>query len=204
VAIDDEEIPFPLARYPDAEISAAEFERFVARLYGSAGQGIENFRVTPHEVIEGIDGTYNFDATVRFRLLGMDYLVLVEAKRHSNPIKREVVQILHHKQMSVGAQKAAVISTAKFQSGAITLAKTHGIATATVIEGQLRFETRSRDPVPGSREQAAVYGPPSYVGMCIEPGDTPNSWRTRLLELDNPARLRELLLGVPDGTSRTQ
>jgi hypothetical protein len=40
----------------------------------------------------------------------MDFLMLVEAKRHKNPIKRELVQVLHSKLRSVGAHKAAMIA----------------------------------------------------------------------------------------------
>jgi hypothetical protein len=36
----------------------------------------------------------DFDATVRYQLAGMSFLVVVEAKLHKNPIKRELVQIL--------------------------------------------------------------------------------------------------------------
>jgi Restriction endonuclease len=201
---DDEEIPFPLARYPVADVSAAEFEQFVAELCGSAGRGLEDFRVTLHDVIEGTDGTYDFDATVRFRgVLGMEFLVVVESKRHSNPIKRDVVQVLHQKQLSVGAHKAVVISTAKFQSGAIKLAKVHGIALATVIEDRLRYEWRSVTPVPTmTREQAAERGLPVLAGMYVEPGQTRDSWQTRFLELDDPERLREFLLELPDESVR--
>jgi len=38
--------------------------------------------------------TLDFDATVRYQLAGMSFLVVVEAKLHKNPIKRELVQIL--------------------------------------------------------------------------------------------------------------
>jgi Restriction endonuclease len=58
-------------------------------------------------VVEGRDGTYDFDATVRYELAGVAFLILVEAKLHKNPIKRETVQVLHQKLQSVGAQKGA-------------------------------------------------------------------------------------------------
>lgn len=78
----------------------------------------------------------------------MAFLVLVEAKRHANPIKRELVQVLHDKRQSVGAQKAAMIATAPYQRGALDYAKTHGITLATVTEGRFIYATRSAYPTP--------------------------------------------------------
>lgn len=54
------------AHYPPAEISPGEFEEFVTELLGSAQQFVTDLKITLHEKIEGIDGTYDFDATVRY------------------------------------------------------------------------------------------------------------------------------------------
>jgi hypothetical protein len=81
--------------------------------------------VKAHDVVEGVDGAYDFDATVRFSVQGLEFLVVVEAKFHKNPIKRELVQVLHAKAVSVGAQKAVLVAAAHFQRGAIEYAKTH-------------------------------------------------------------------------------
>jgi hypothetical protein len=45
-----------------------------------------------HDKLEGVDGSYHFDATVRSELGRMRLVVVVEAKRHKDPIKRELVQ----------------------------------------------------------------------------------------------------------------
>jgi hypothetical protein len=63
--------------------------------------GIGNLRSKTHEVAQGLDGTYDFDATVRYELAGMAFLVLVEAKLHKNAIKCEVIQVLYQKPQSV-------------------------------------------------------------------------------------------------------
>jgi len=42
---------------------------------------VDSLDITLHEVVVGPDRTYDFDATVRYRLLGMDFLVLVEPMR---------------------------------------------------------------------------------------------------------------------------
>lgn len=81
-------------------------------------------------------GTFDFDATARYQFAGMSFLVLVEAKLHKNPIKRELVLVLYQKILSVGAHKGVMVSTAPYQAGAVAFAKTHGIALVTVTEGR--------------------------------------------------------------------
>jgi hypothetical protein len=189
-----------IARRPPAEdISPAEFEAFVAELLRAGSPGLENYTVQAHEVIHGVDGDYDFDATVRFSVLGMDYLVLVEDKRHKHPIKREVVQVLHQKLQSVGAQKAVMIATAPFQRGAIDFAKTYGIALVMVSEGRFTFETRAATPKPVmSREEAREkYGIPTFVAVCPGPGDEPRSTSITTIDPDDSQRIQKLLFGVP-------
>lgn len=193
-----------VGRFPPPDITAAEFERFVADLLKAGEKELRGFAVALHERVVGVDGTFDFDATVRFRLLGMDYLVVVEAKRHAYSIKRELVQVLQSKAHGVGAQKAVLISTAPFQRGAIAFAKIYGVALVTVTEGRFTFETRSAlQPPLLSREQAAdLYGIPAFVGIYSEVGDSPGSTRTTIVDADDWRRVQELLFGIkPDGSS---
>lgn len=185
-------------RYPTADISPSEFERFVAELFESTAPIVRDQTVTLHEKVTGADGTYDFDATVRFNLQGMDFLVIVEAKLHKNPIKRELVQVLHAKLRSVGAQKAAMISTAPYQRGALEYAKSHGIALATVTEGRFTFETKSVDAPPRlSREQAAGrFGLPTFVGHVYSQGSEPSSTSVAVLSTRHPQYIVERLFGV--------
>jgi len=174
--LDDEAIPERLmARYPPAEITAAQFEQFAVELLtvGQSGHPeLEDFRVQTLERIEGVDGSYICDATVRFRLFGMDFLIVVEARNHTHPIKRELVQILHSKAVSVGAQKAVLVATAQLQQGAINYAKTHGIALVLVTEGRFTFETKGAGEWPTlSRQHADALGIPPLVA-CFGPTDT--------------------------------
>ena len=159
---------------------------------------VEELRVTVHDRIKGVDGLYDFDATVRFGLGGMRFLVVVEAKRHKNPIKRELVQVLHDKLRSVGAQKAAMIATAPYQRGALEYAKTHGISLVTVTEGRFTFETKAVDKPPTmSRQEAANrFGLPEFFGHAYQRGDTPKSTRVTLLSTEYPDYVGEALLGV--------
>jgi Restriction endonuclease len=184
-------------RYPPAEMSFDEFERFVTELLGVTGRDLEDFRVTPHEIIRGVDGEYDFDITVRFRVLGLEFLVIGEAKRHANSIKRELVQVLHDKATSVGAHKAVLISTAPFQRGAIKYAKVHGIALVYVTEGRFTWEARSRvQPEPLTREEAAARGTPTFVGVHFGRGESPNATSVALIGPGDSERVRELLLDV--------
>jgi restriction endonuclease Mrr len=87
------------------------------------GANVAGLRVTVGERIAGLDGTFTFDATVRYELMGVNFLVLVEAKLYTHSVKRELVQALHSKVQSVGAQKGVLITTAQFQQGAMDFAK---------------------------------------------------------------------------------
>lgn len=195
---DDQAVAFPTAFYPQPDITPAEFEHFVGALLESVTPLVDDLNVTLHEKIDGTDGTYDFDATVRFGLAGMEFLVLVEAKRHKNPIKRELVQVLHEKLRSVGAHKAAMIATAPYQSGALKYARTHGIALATVTEGRFTFETKSVEEVPAlSRQEASDrFGIPHLVGHSYRSGDTANSVSVTTLTTDRPDYVVEELFGV--------
>ena len=140
----DDEIPgHPRLWYPDPEdLDFSEFESFVVATFEQVAPAVDQLHVRLHERIESPDGDYDFDATVRFEFGGLAFLVLVEAKFHRNPIKREVAQILGSKVQSVGAHKGVIVSTAPFQSGTLRYAAAHGIALVKVTEGRFTIETR--------------------------------------------------------------
>lgn len=200
---DDTRVATPTALFPPPNITSGEFENFVAQeLVGAASCEVNGLTVTIHEKITGGDGTYDFDATARFEFAGMSFLVLIEAKLHKNPIKRELVQVLYQKVQSVGAHKGVMVSTAPYQSGAVVYAKAHGIALVTVTEGRFIFEARgvSKKPVLSREEAAARFGVPPLVGRYFGPGSQPGSTAVRLLSPDNrdyPRHVAEVLLGVP-------
>jgi Restriction endonuclease len=196
---DSSEVLAWLQRYPPADLTPREFEEWVGDVFASVGPGIDDLRVQLHERVTGTDGSYEFDATVRYRWAGLDFLVLVEAKRQANPIKRELVQALHSKIQSVGARKGVLISTAPFQRGAVEFANAHGIALVSLTEGRFTFETRALGPRQVlSREQALdLFGLPTFVGFCFGAGETPDSLRMTTISTDQPDHVGELLLGVP-------
>jgi hypothetical protein len=174
--------------------------------FSSTTDFVDDLQVTLHEKIEGADGEYNFDATVRFRFGGMDFLVLVEAKRHTNPIKRELVQVLHSKLQSVGAQKAAMISTAPYQRGALKYAMAHGIALATITEGRFVFEMRSAQASTAMTRHEAQerYGLPAFIAHAFHADDDPNAVAITLLTAEDPEAVTRALLGVSPTEEQVQ
>ncbi|HET9897920.1 MAG TPA: restriction endonuclease [Streptosporangiaceae bacterium] len=200
---EDGRVARPTALYPSPEITPGEFEEFVAvHLLGSAGAEVSNLAIVLHETVAGADGRYDFDVTARYEFAGMSFLVLVEAKLHKNPVKRQHVQILHQKIQSVGAHKGVIVATAPYQIGAVEFAKAHGIALVTVTEGRFIFETRDTLPGPElSREEAAArLGLPTFIAHCYAAGDKPGITRSWLLAPDDdeyPRQVAELLLGRP-------
>jgi hypothetical protein len=195
---DDEAVEPATEHYPAAAITPAEFERFVVDLLGCSAPIVDGLDIRLHDRITGVDGTYDFDATVRFSFGGMNFLVVVEAKRHKNPIKRELVQVLHSKMASVGAQKAAMVSTAPYQCGAVDYAKIHGIALARVTEGRYMFETKTAGPtVAMSREEARIrFGLPTFAAVVFGAADTPDATLMSALTTREPAAVAEELLGI--------
>jgi Restriction endonuclease len=203
VSEDDVRVARPTALYPRPEITPSEFEEFVAdQLLAAAAPQVSDLAVTVHEKVVGADGAYDFDATVRYRFAGMAFLVVVEAKLHRNPIKRELVQVLRQKIQSVGAHKGVMVSTSPYQTGAVEFAKAHGIALVTVTEGRFVFETRAMAPRLHSSagEDGWSRGPYTFVAHYHGP-DGQSGWTdVWLLSPDDeeyPCHVADLLLGRP-------
>jgi hypothetical protein len=203
VSEDDMMVARPTAFYPSPEITPGEFEEYVAgQLLGSAASAVSNLTVAIHEKIVGTDGAYAFDATVRYQFAGMSFLVVVEAKLHKNPIKRELVQVLQQKVQSVGAHKGVMVCTSPYQLGAIAFARVHGIALATVTEGRFVYATRDALPSPRlSREGAPDrFAAPPLVACYYALGDKPGVLRPWLMspgDEEYPGHVAKFLLGCP-------
>ena len=127
------------------ELEPVDFERFVKVHLESLAASLTNFRVEHLEKFEGRDGDYEIDVTARFEALGSKFLVLVECKRYkaSNPIERELIQILHQKMQSLDAQKAIMYSTSNYRSGAVEFAQSHNIALVRVEYDQIYHEVKA-------------------------------------------------------------
>lgn len=131
-------------RWPTFELSPTDYERAVADLVRAADQEVTDWQVQHLDPVEGVDGTYVIDVTVRFRLLGADFLTLFECKRQATPVKRRDVQELRDKKESIGAHKAFVVAASGFQRGALEYAKIHKIACVRLVDGAWTYETRDR------------------------------------------------------------
>lgn len=121
------------------DLTPEEFEKEVESLLRKAGEGLRDFKTQRRQMLSEPEGTYEIDITARFKAFGTEFLVLVECKRYSSPVERQVVQILHDKLRTLGAQKGILFSTSGFQKGAIAYAKKHGIAPVQLVDGRATY-----------------------------------------------------------------
>ena len=149
-------------RWPTFDLTPGEYERAVADLVQATGHEVTDFRVQHLDPVEGVDGTYIIDVTARFRLMGADFLMLFECKRHSSPVKREHVQVLKDKLQSTGAHKGIVVAASGFQRGALEYARIHGIACVRLVDGAWSYESRDFG-VPATPQPTG-----NYVGYAFE------------------------------------
>lgn len=127
------------------EMTAQEFEQYVAHELAQLGRHLPAFEVQRLETIPGTDGEYEIDVTARFEALGVNFLVLVECKHHKNAIKRDIVQILFDRLRAVGGNKGIVYATAPFQRGAIEYAQVHGISLIQIVDGRATYAVKSQE-----------------------------------------------------------
>lgn len=127
-------------------LSDTEFEKYIADVVKliSNKEGIE-CEVKHNHIAKIDDGNYQIDVIVKHTFLGSDNITLIEFKKYKNPVPREKVEILYSRINSIGAHKGMLFSSSRFQEGAITFAKKHGIALVQVIDGKLQYEVRSME-----------------------------------------------------------
>ena len=71
----DEEAAGP---YAPVELTPRDYEHLVASLFAKLGDDLDGLRIQHGERVEGVDGKYLIDTTIRFRALGeAEFLVLV-------------------------------------------------------------------------------------------------------------------------------
>lgn len=129
----------------DANINPEEFELFcmdVLKAYAQK-ENLQNFTIKHDQKIEADDGTYQIDVIAEYNALGAKNIVLIECKKYSRSIERDVVTTLYAKLQSLGAQKGIIISTAGFQSGATQYANKHGIALWQVCDNYIKHYSAS-------------------------------------------------------------
>jgi restriction system protein len=175
-------------RWPTFALTPAEYEEAVADLVRTSGHEVTDWQVEHLDPVEGVDGTFIIDVTVRFRFLGADFLVLFECKRHASPVKREHVQVLNDKLRSTGAHKGIIVAASGFQSGALEYAKTNKIACVRLVDGAWTYETR--DLAPSDPQPTGHYV--AYARQLTAGGAYSNTMLS-----GQPDCARELLLNAP-------
>ena len=117
-------------------ITPTEFEVFCKEvLEGYAEkEGLKDFKIDHDVKLEAYDGTYQIDVYASFFALGVEFKVICECKQYSERVERKVVAELDAKIKSLGFHKGILLSTSRFQSGAIQYAKAHGIALLHVFD----------------------------------------------------------------------
>jgi restriction system protein len=126
------------------ELTPDEFELHVKAWIEAASESPVEFEVTRKELLAGDGGEYEIDVIARFSMFGAHYTTLIECKKHKNPIKRDLVMVLESKLRDTKSQKAMLVSTAEFQSGAIQFAGKHNIALVQLASESTHFLTRSQ------------------------------------------------------------
>lgn len=125
-------------------MSDTEFEKYIAGVVEliSNKEGIK-CEIIHNYIAKVDDGNYQIDVMVKNSFLGGENKTLIECKKYKYPVPREKVEILHSRVKSIGAHKGMLFSTSRFQEGAITFAKKHGIALVQVVDGKLQYEVRA-------------------------------------------------------------
>ncbi len=116
------------------EMTPTEFEQYCKEILERFAQkeNLQDFVILHDVHLESNDGNYQIDVFAEFRALGVSFKVLCECKQYKNRVSREKVAVLESKVRSLGAQKGILLSTAKFQKGAVQYAEKHGIALIEV------------------------------------------------------------------------
>lgn len=151
-------------------ITPKEFEEYVKDWFDCEGINLKSYKSSLNNKASADDGIYEIDIDITYDALGVEFRILVECKKYSNSIKREVLQVLHQKIQSIGAHKGIICSTSDFQSGALEYAKKHGIACIKVAESRMLVRTKAADQQPVSQEYCDFFGLPKISGYINEWG----------------------------------
>lgn len=104
-----------------------KFERVVAAIHVAENSGAT---VAWNDHING----RQFDVAIRFKFQFYDYLTLIECKDQQARVQAEDVEAFVTKSRDAGANKAIVVSSSGFQSGAKKVAEKHNIELFTLTE----------------------------------------------------------------------
>lgn len=102
-----------------------KFERLVAAIHMAEQQGAV---VKWNDTIDG----RQFDVTMRFKFGLYEYLIVIECKDYKSPVPAEKVDALVTKSKDVNASLAVMVAASGFQSGAVEVARRHGVRLLTL------------------------------------------------------------------------
>ncbi|QDK40575.1 restriction endonuclease [Bacteriovorax stolpii] len=159
------------------ELTPEQFEIEVRNQLNATAGSLISFSTQHRELVKGVGGEFEIDVTARFEALGASFLVLIECKRYSSPVKRDVVLTLHTKLQAIGAQKGMIFTTSGFQKGAVEYATTHGIALVQLVDGKSTYQTRS---MCGNVEPPADAKIPPVVGWLLGKAEKGNLTLTQV------------------------
>lgn len=131
----------------EANIKPIDFEVFCMETLKAYAEKehLCDFKISHNQKMAVDDGTYQIDVLAEYTALGAKNKVIVECKKQSRSVEREIVAALDRKLQSIGAQKGILISTAGFQKGAVLYAEKHGIALWQVCDNFIRHISATAD-----------------------------------------------------------
>jgi restriction endonuclease len=144
-------------------------ERLVAGIHAVSTGGAD---VRWNEELNG----RQFDVVVRFKMGTLRYLVLIEVKNRARKASAEDLDAFVTKARDQNANQAVFVTAAGFQSGAIEIAKRHGIEifTITFDEKDIRFPRNAtlisiRNPLaPKDAKPEFNIGEPELANNIVE------------------------------------
>ncbi len=110
------------------DLTWQQYEHLVKHHLQEVARGPVAVTVHGKRDLVGASGEFEIDATAEFEVMGMAFVVVVEANNHRRRVGRDVIMALWAKLQELAGHKGAVFSTSGFQSGAIEYAAAKGIA----------------------------------------------------------------------------
>ena len=103
--------------------------------YDMSDYGFKKIQVQHNVKIKGkSDAEHQIDVFWNFKIAGIEYCTLVEAKDWKSPVKKEQVLSLKAKMDEIPNSNGIIVSQAGFQEGAKTYAEHHGIQLISITE----------------------------------------------------------------------
>ncbi len=145
------------------------FEKIIERIYESIAP---NAIVKHNDSVKGRDsGIYRqIDVSIRFKEVGSDFLVIVQARDYKKPADVNVIGEFASVVKDVGASKGVLICNAGFTSTAKTMAKNLGIDLCSAHDAEIKnWRTTLLIPVLWERLTPHVQ---FSLHLNLEPGDS--------------------------------